>query len=65
MRGGRRLLPAEPIAKLRLHCMEGLERLPQRYRRIDRSAVYPVRYTKRLEAMLEKIRRRVRRQASK
>jgi nicotinate phosphoribosyltransferase len=65
MRGGRRLSHAEPIADLRSRCMESLERLPQRYRRIDRSAVYPVRYTKRLEAMLEKIRRRVRREASK
>jgi nicotinate phosphoribosyltransferase len=65
MRGGRRLSAAEPIGKLRSRCIEGLERLPERYRRIDRSAVYPVRYTKRLEAMLEKVRRRVRRAAAK
>ena len=42
-----------------------LARLPRRYRQIGRSAVYPVRYSKRLEAMLEKVRRRVRRAAAK
>jgi len=65
MRGGRRLSPAEPIANLRSRCIAGLQRLPERYRRIDRSAVYPVRYTKRLEKMLEQVRRRVRRAAAK
>jgi nicotinate phosphoribosyltransferase len=65
MRGGRRLKAPEPMAHLRARCLDGLARLPRRYRQIARSAVYPVRYSKRLEAMLEKVRRRVRRAASK
>jgi nicotinate phosphoribosyltransferase len=65
MRGGRRLKAPEPMAHLRARCLDGLARLPRRYRQIARSAVYPVRYSKRLEAMLEKVRRRVRRAAAK
>jgi len=65
MRGGRRLKAPEPMAHLRARCLDGLARLPRRYRQIGRSAVYPVRYSKRLEAMLEKVRRRVRRAAAK
>ncbi len=65
MRGGRRLKAPEPMAHLRARCSDGLARLPRRYRQIARSAVYPVRYSKRLEAMLEKVRRRVRRAAAK
>jgi hypothetical protein len=48
---------------LRARCLAGLARLPRRYRQINRTAVYPVRYSKRLEGLLEKLRRRVRRAA--
>jgi nicotinate phosphoribosyltransferase len=65
MRGGRRVAPAETVAALRDRCMAGLAALPERYRQIHRSAVYPVRYSKRLDAMLEKVRRRIRRSALK
>ncbi len=65
MRGGRRLTPVESISALRERCISGLEHLPQRYRQINRTAVYPVRYSKRLETMLEKVRRRIRRSALK
>jgi nicotinate phosphoribosyltransferase len=65
MRDGRRVKPAESIDDLRARCMDGLVRLPRRYRQSDRSAVYPVKYSKRLEAMLEKLRRRVRRAAAR
>jgi len=65
MRGGRRVAPAEPVADLRARCLAGLARLPKAYRQINRVAVYPVRYTKRLEALLEKLRRRIRRSALK
>lgn len=65
MRGGRRTALPEPIADLRGRCTSGLGHLPERYRRIDRAAVYPVHYTKRLETMLEKVRQRVRRAAAK
>jgi nicotinate phosphoribosyltransferase len=65
MRGGKRTTPAEPVAQSRARALASLERLPKRYRRIDRSAQYPVRYSKQLRAMLEKVRRRVRRSALK
>jgi nicotinate phosphoribosyltransferase len=65
MRSGRRVSPAESIGALRGRCMAGLARLPKRYRQINRTAVYPVRYSKRLQALLEKVRRRIRRSALK
>ena len=55
----------EAVADLRARCLAGLARLPKTYRQINRTAVYPVRYTKRLEALLEKLRRRIRRSALK
>jgi nicotinate phosphoribosyltransferase len=63
MRGGRRLAPAESVGALRDRCTAGLACLPQRYRQINRTAVYPVCYSKRLETLLEKVRRRIRRSA--
>ena len=65
MRGGRRVSPPEPIAALRERCLAGLAHLPQRYRQISRAAAYPVHYTKRLETLLENVRRRIRRSALK
>jgi nicotinate phosphoribosyltransferase len=59
MRGGRRLTPPEDLSVLRGRCVASLDRLPQRYRQIHRRAVYPVRYSKKLDAMLERVRRRV------
>jgi len=61
MRGGRRILPSEPIGRLRDRCLENLTRLPQRYRQIHRSAVYPVHYSKRLTVMRDEVRQRIRR----
>ena len=60
MRGGRRILASEPIDRLRDRCLQNLDRLPQRYRQIHRSAVYPVRYSKRLTAMRDEVRQRIR-----
>jgi len=65
MRQGRRTAPPEPISALRNRCVAGLAHLPERYRRIDHKADYPVRYSKQLEKLLDKIRRRVRRSAPK
>jgi nicotinate phosphoribosyltransferase len=65
MRGGRRSTPPQAVADLRARCLAGLARLPRRYRQINRTAVYPVRYSKRLEGLLEKLRRRVSRAALK
>jgi nicotinate phosphoribosyltransferase len=65
MRGGRRITSPEPVSELRARCLASLARLPGPYRQIDRTAAYPVRYTKSLEGLLEKLRRRVRRAALK
>jgi nicotinate phosphoribosyltransferase len=65
MRDGRRTAPAEPVNILRERCLQGLARLPQRYRQINRAVAYPVRYTKALHASLEKVRQRIRRFAVK
>jgi nicotinate phosphoribosyltransferase len=65
MREGRRTVPPEAISALRDRCVAGLAHLPERYRRIDKRAEYPVRYSKQLEKLLDKIRKRVRRSAPK
>jgi nicotinate phosphoribosyltransferase len=65
MENGRRIAPPESIERLRERCVAELECLPERYRRIDRKADYPVRYSKQLEKLLDKIRKRVRRSAPK
>ena len=61
MRGGRRLAGPEPVALLRERCIASLARLPSRYRQIHRNFVYPVRYTRRLTAMRDAVKKRVRR----
>jgi nicotinate phosphoribosyltransferase len=65
MRGGRRLTPREPVSALRARCLAGLARLPKPLSQINRVAVYPVHYSKILDSLLEKVRRRVRRSAVK
>ncbi len=65
MRGGRRTAPAEEVAEIRGRCIASLSRLPARFRRIDRTAEYPVHYSKRLKQHLEKLRRRIRKSAPK
>ncbi len=65
MRSGRRLASPEPISALRDRCIANLAKLPPRYRQIQRSVAYPVRYTKRLTAMRDEVKQRVRRFALK
>lgn len=65
MRGGRRIAAHETVSALRERCLAGLAHLPNRYRQISRAVAYPVHYSKRLETMLEKVRRRIRRSALK
>jgi nicotinate phosphoribosyltransferase len=65
MRAGHRTKSAEPVNELRARTLASLAQLPKRYRQINRSVEYPVRYSKQLEAMLEKVRRRIRRSALK
>lgn len=45
--------------------MASLSRLPPRYLQLDRKLRYPVRYSKQLDAMLEKLRPRTQRFALK
>jgi nicotinate phosphoribosyltransferase len=65
MREGRRVLAPEPITTLRDRCVDGLGHLAEKYRRIDKNAEYPVKYSKQLEKLLDTIRKRVRRSAPK
>jgi nicotinate phosphoribosyltransferase len=65
MRGGRRVALPEPVSTLRDRCLASVARLPPRCRQIQRRAAYPVRYSKRLQDLLEKVRQRVRRSAIK
>jgi len=65
MRGGKRTRPVEAVTESRARTLASLERLPKRYRQINRSAQYPVRYSRQLQTMLENVRRRVRRSALK
>jgi nicotinate phosphoribosyltransferase len=65
MRGGRRTRAIEPVSKLRERALASVAQLPKKYRQINQSVEYPVRYSKQLEGMLEKVRRRIRRSAPK
>jgi nicotinate phosphoribosyltransferase len=65
MSAGKRLAEPEPLAALRERCIADLDRLPRPYRKIRRAAAYPVCYSKRLEKLLEKVRRRIGRSALK
>lgn len=65
MRDGRRVAPKEPLSALRERCIASLARLPKRCLQLNRSAVYPVRYSRRLKTMLERVRRRVQHSAVK
>jgi nicotinate phosphoribosyltransferase len=62
---GRRVALKEPLTALRQRCMSSLARLPKKYLQLNRSAVYPVRYSQRLKQMLEQVRRRVQNSAVK
>jgi nicotinate phosphoribosyltransferase len=63
MSGGRRVAPKEPVQLARERSIASLAHLPKRYRQIGRKTNYPVHYSKQLEKMLEKVRRRVSRSA--
>jgi nicotinate phosphoribosyltransferase len=63
MRGGKRVAPPDSLEAARERCKSGLARLPKTCLQIRHSAVYPVRYSKRLKDLLENVRERVRRSA--
>ncbi len=65
LRAGQRVLPATDLGEARRRCLEGLDRLPERVvdPRTGDAAAYPVRYSSRLDALLDEVRRRVERAA--
>ena len=67
MRGGKRIASPMDLNQARERCLEGLRRLPERLVQLPAAATsadgYPVRYSQRLEALLEQVRRRVERLA--
>ena len=65
MRDGKLLAAKEPLSAMRERCIANLARLPRRYLQLNRSAKYPVRYSRRLKTMLEQVRRRVQKSAVK
>jgi nicotinate phosphoribosyltransferase len=65
MRDGKRVAPKELLSTMRDRCIANLARLPKRYLQMNRSAIYPVRYSQRLKTMLEQVRRRVQHSAVK
>ena len=65
MRDGKRVAPPESLDASRERCKSSIARLPKSCRQIRYSAVYPVRYSRRLKDMLENVRERIRRSALK
>jgi len=67
MRGGKRISSRVDLNEARERCLEGLRRLPERLVQVRAATTsadgYPVRYSPRLEALLEQVRRRVERVA--
>jgi nicotinate phosphoribosyltransferase len=64
MRAGKRLASPQPLRAARDRCKENLRKLPKRYLSLAHISPYPVRHSKRLKAMLEEVRRRIRRASS-
>ncbi len=65
MRGGKRIVKTPTTLESRERCRASLARLPERYRQLRREVVYPVSYSKRLESLLEKLKKRVGRAKAK
>ncbi len=64
MAGGKRVAKSETTLQARDRCVTSLARLPDRYRQLRRDVAYPVRYSARLKALLESVKRRVHRAKS-
>lgn len=65
MKSGKRVASTETTLEARDRCATGLARLPERYRQLRRDVAYPVRYSARLKALLEDVKRNVRRSKKK
>jgi nicotinate phosphoribosyltransferase len=58
IRAGKRVLTHAGLAEARERCLASMALLPHSYRRLNRTAAYPVRHSAKLEALLEQVRRR-------
>lgn len=63
MRKGKRIRAAAPLSQARERRRKQLLLLPERYRRVDKRAVFPVGYSRRLELMFQKMKRTALRRA--
>ncbi|HLW81638.1 MAG TPA: nicotinate phosphoribosyltransferase [Candidatus Acidoferrales bacterium] len=63
MRNGKRIASPEPLETARERCAESLKRLPPRLLSLGHAQPYPVRHSKALRALLQKVRRRIRSQS--
>jgi nicotinate phosphoribosyltransferase len=64
MNQGKRIVPRTDLADARKRCAEQIARLPEAVRDLNAAAVpYPVRHSKRLEDLLQEVRRRLERAA--
>ncbi len=62
MRDGRRLRAPPPLAETRARAADGLMRLPERLRRLEPAAIYPVRVADRLVTLAAEVDRRLQQQ---
>ncbi len=62
MRDGRRLRAPPPLAETRARAADGLMRLPERLRRLEPAASYPVRVAERLVTLAAEVDRRLQQQ---
>ncbi|MFZ0462095.1 MAG: nicotinate phosphoribosyltransferase [Candidatus Acidiferrales bacterium] len=60
MREGKRLAPPEPLTVARDRCAESVKHLPARCLSLAPAPPYPVRHSKPLRALLQQVRRRIR-----
>ena len=60
MRDGKRLAPAEPLSAARDRFAESVKHLPPRFLSLAPAPPYPVRHSKQLRTLLQRVRRRIR-----
>jgi len=65
MEAGQRLMPSEPLTKIQQRCRSEVERLPESLRGLQPAREpYPVRYSAKLDALLQMVRERIARVSS-
>ncbi len=56
MQGGRRIPPSPGLNEIRERAAQKLEHLPRRYRQLRNASAYPVRFSQKLQALMEEVR---------